>query len=309
MSIRPWDGTLFQAATRIDRQGDTRDVARLVGGEEQHRVADVNRVHPWGGQHVEHLTDRGHVVGTRVLQIRPEQLPGALVHDHRGADMRGVDGVDANHMLPQLDCEGPHDAHYTVLGSDIAAAVGVGLESAHRAGQDDRTAFAARDHMWHTGFHRLPDARQVYVDHFLPVVFGGLVQRVAAIADARVGHDDVQPAQLLHAVVHRGFQRVVIADIDFGREDPAVQALDQVGGLGQVLGRRCRDGGVPHDRLTDVDGDDVGAFLGQPHRMTAALTACRAGDKSDLALNTSSHGYLIPANRCQRRIRFGYFWF
>ena len=202
--------------------------------------------------------------------------------------MRGVHRVDANHVLPQLDCEGAHDAHDAVLGRDVAAAVRVGLEPADRAGQDDRTAFAARDDVRHTGFHGLPHARQVYVDHLVPVVFAGLVQCVAAVADACVGHDDVQPAQLLHAAVHGGLQCVVVAHVDFGREDPAVLALDQVGGLGQILGRGCRNRGVLHDRLADVDRDDVGALLGQPHRVATALTARRPGDESDLAFNTST---------------------
>jgi hypothetical protein len=75
---------------------------------------------------------------------------------------------------------------------------------------------------------------------------------------------------------------------NFGREDSAVKALDQVGGLGQILGRRRRDGGVLHDRLTDVDGDDVGALFGQPHRVATALTARRPGDESDLACHPST---------------------
>ena len=51
------------------------------------------------------------------------------------------------------------------------------------------------------------------------------------------------------------------------------------------------DSGIWHavDLLTDVDGDDVGALLRQPHRVRAALAARRAGDESDLAFNTSSH--------------------
>ena len=46
------------------------------------------------------------------------------------------------------------------------------------------------------------------------------------------------------------------------------------------------------DLLADVDGDDVGALLRQPHRVRAALTARRAGDESDLAFDTSGHCYL-----------------
>ena len=55
-------------------------------------------------------------------------------------------------------------------------------------------------------------------------------------ADSRVGDDDVESAELLDAVVHRGLQRVVVAHVDLGGDDAAVQGLDQVGGLGEVLG-------------------------------------------------------------------------
>ena len=142
--------------------------------------------------------------------------------------------------------------------------------------------------MRHTGFHRLPHAAEVDVDHVGPVALAGLVQRRAAVADARVGDDDVQPAQLLDARVDRGLERVVVADVDLGGVDAAVVALDQIGGLGQVFrrGKRNRDA---VDLFTDVDGDDVGALLRQPHSVCAALSAGSAGDESDLAFNTSSH--------------------
>src|SRR6185312_13573961 len=177
----------------------------------------------------------------------------------------------------------------TVFGRDIAAAVGVGLQAADRTCQNDRAAVAACDDMWHTGFHRFPDAGKVYVDHLLPVVFAGLVQGVAAVADAGVGHDDVQPAKLFDAAIDRGFERVVVAHVDFGRDDPAVETLYEVGRFGEVLRRGCRNGGVLHDRLTDVDGDDVRAFLRQSHRVAAALTARRPGDEGNFSLNAPCH--------------------
>ena len=89
---------------------------------------------------------------------------------------------------------------------------------------------------------------------------------VAAVADAGVGDDDVQPAQLLDAGVDRGLERVVVAHVDLGGVDAAVVALDQIRGLGQIL--RCRQRNLHAvDLLTDVDGDDVGALFGQPHRV------------------------------------------
>ena len=40
-------------------------------------------------------------------------------------------------------------------------------------------------------------------------------------------------------------------------------------------------------------GDDVGALLGQPHRVAAALTARRPGDERDLALDPTGHPTLL----------------
>ena len=83
--------------------------------------------------------------------------------------------------------------------------------------------------------------RQVDVDHVGPVGFAGLVQRLAAVADAGVGADDVQPAELLDAAVHRGFEGVVVTHIDLGGDDAPVESLDEIGGLGEIVGCRRRD--------------------------------------------------------------------
>src|SRR5689334_9305413 len=110
--------------------------------------------------------------------------------------------------------------------------------------------------MWYTGFDRVPDARQVDVDHVLPVVLAGLVERVSAIADTRVGDDDVQAAKLLDTAVDGGSQRLEIAHVDLGRDDATVLCLDQIGGLGQVVWCRRGDLAAAADRLADVDRDD-----------------------------------------------------
>src|SRR6266496_6030316 len=39
--------------------------------------------------------------------------------------------------------------------------------------------------------------------------------------------------------------------------------------------------------ISQVDGDDVGALLGEPHRVAAALPPSGAGNEGDLALDTS----------------------
>src|SRR5947209_881561 len=147
--------------------------------------------------------------------------------------------------------------------------------------------------MGHTGFHGLPYAAQVDVDHGGPVAFTGLVQRLTAVANAGVGNDDVQPAELLDTGVDRGLECVVVTNIDLGGVDPAVLSLDQVGRLGQVLWRGGGDQIHSVDLLTDVHRDDVGALLGQPHRVRTALTAGSTGDEGHLAFDSTRHLYLI----------------
>src|SRR2546426_3317220 len=95
--------------------------------------------------------------------------------------------------------------------------------------------------MWHTGFDGVPDAGQVDVDHVCPVVLTGLVQGRSAVADSCVGDNDVESAQLLNTAVDHGLERVVVAHVHLGGHDAAVLCLDQIGGLGQVVGRGGRD--------------------------------------------------------------------
>ena len=98
-----------------------------------------------------------------------------------------------------------------------------------------------------------------------------------------LAHHDVEPAEPGHAVGERRLQRVVVADVDLRGDDPPVERLDRLDRLGQVVRyrHRVRDG---VDLRGDVDGDDVGALFGEPHRVTAALTPGDPGDEGDLSL-------------------------
>jgi hypothetical protein len=109
-------------------------------------------------------------------------------------------------------------------------------------------------------------------------------------ADARVGADDVELAELGDARVDRLLERAQVAHVGLAGDDPPVKRLDRLDRLGQVgFGAHAIAHGVVVGE--DVDRDDVGALLGQPDRVTAALTAARAGDEGDLALYSSWHGY------------------
>ena len=145
-----------------------------------------------------------------------------------------------------------------------------------------------RDQMRYPGLDGLPHPAEIDVDGFFPDVLAHFVQLDAGGADAGVGHDDVQPAQLLDPAVDGGLQRVVVTDVDLVRDDAAVEAFD----LSAVSARSSgvAAGAVESlERPADVDGDDVGALLGQPDRVAAALPARRAGDECNLALDPTGH--------------------
>jgi hypothetical protein len=85
-----------------------------------------------------------------------------------------------------------------------------------------------------------------------------------------------------------------------------VEGLDLLDRLGQVLRRGHRVRYRVH-LAGQVDGDDVGALLGQPDGVAAALAAGRAGDECDFSLYPSGHlpftsAFLPVVSRCGRRL-------
>src|SRR5258708_411034 len=107
--------------------------------------------------------------------------------------------------------------------------------------------------------------------------------------DTGVGDDDVEPAQRFDAAVDGLAEPVDVADVDDGGEDLLAGGFDQVHGLGEIIGSSgiVRDAG--RKLACHVDGDDVGALIGHPHRMRTALAPCRPGDESHPAFEPSAH--------------------
>ena len=80
-----------------------------------------------------------------------------------------------------------------------------------------------------------------------------------------------------------------VAHVGLAGHDAAVEVLDELGRLGQIVRRRHR----VRDRLdglAQVDGDDLGALLRQPQRVRAALPARRSRDERDLAVHPTHGG-------------------
>ena len=124
---------------------------------------------------------------------------------------------------------------------------------------------------------------EVGVDHVDPGlhVAGALHSR-----DSGRCHDDVEPAQLGDSLVEDLLQLGGVAHVHLGGDHALPRLLDELRGLFEIFGRGHRIA----DRceiLATVDRDDVGALLGQPNRVTAALAASGAGDEGDFSLNSS----------------------
>jgi hypothetical protein len=97
-----------------------------------------------------------------------------------------------------------------MLRRDVVTDLRVGLEAADRAGDDDRAAAPAGQQVRNAGLDGFPDATQIDVDRFFPAVFGHLVELDTGGPDARVGHDDVQSAELLDTAVDRRLERIEV---------------------------------------------------------------------------------------------------
>ena len=106
--------------------------------------------------------------------------------------------------------------------------------------------------------------------------------------DARVGQDEVEPAELRHAVGDDFLEPFEVANVGLLGHDAAASLLDEVDRLVEILTGGHRIGDAV-DLCTQVERDDVGAFLGETNRVAAALTACRARDEGDLPLELSCH--------------------
>ena len=89
-----------------------------------------------------------------------------------------------------------HQADHPVLGGGIADGTGIGTadagQSRGRTDQHDRSAGALRDHGRYRGLHSVENAGEVDVDDVAPAVVTGLHG-----SDTGVGHDDVEPAELV----------------------------------------------------------------------------------------------------------------
>src|SRR3954453_20440516 len=129
---------LLEAAAGVDWKRNARDVPSLVGGKEEHRVADVFRCHPGDRQKLEALTNRGHIIWPRIFQIGPEHAVRLLVEQQWRVHVSRMHGVGPDGLRAEFDGEGPHQPDHSMFGPHIVAGIRVCLQPSDRTGQDDR---------------------------------------------------------------------------------------------------------------------------------------------------------------------------
>ena len=103
-----------------------------------------------------------------------------------------------------------------------------------------------------------------------------------------IGEDEIEPAEFGDAVGHRRLEPFEVPDVTLLGHDAPTGLLDEVDRLVEILASRHRIGDAV-DLIAQVERDDVGALLGEPDRVRAALTPGRARDEDDLPVELLCH--------------------
>src|SRR5271168_884369 len=101
-----------------------------------------------------------------------KDLHHCLRLDHRGIDRVGVNGVDPNVVLAELDRQRVGQRRESVLAGRVMAIARRGLQTRRRADHHNRTAVAGLDHHGNRGAQGAPGAGQVDPDDRVPLLIG-----------------------------------------------------------------------------------------------------------------------------------------
>src|ERR1700722_9437625 len=167
-----------------DFDGDSRDVARQVGGEEQRGVGDVPRLADPAERYL------GDALAQRVLRH--------LV-DHGGTDDPGLDRVHPDAVAGALLRGRLGKPDQSRLGGTVVGLAWVADLAGYRGDVDDGPARRLLAHLQACHLRAQPPAEQVYLDDLAEVRSGHLPQHAVA-RDARVVDHDVHAAPAVHAV-------------------------------------------------------------------------------------------------------------
>src|SRR6202046_3968303 len=108
-------------------------VPGLVRREEEHRVADVDRLDDLDRQRV-------HEDGAELRVLAEDGVEAAEALHHRGLHAGRMHGVHPDLVLGELVGQRPGDADHAVLGRDVGGQERQALDARGRARADDRAA-------------------------------------------------------------------------------------------------------------------------------------------------------------------------
>ena len=134
----------------------------------------------------------------------------------------------------------------------------------------------------HTRLHGVPHAGQVDIQRAPPNLLGQLPRRRTGGIDARIGDDDIEPAEFGDSRVDRRGHRLEHRDVGEPRHAAPAALLHFGCSVAQFVGRRGH-----------VDRDHIGTFVGEPFTVHASHPPGGAGDDHDLVNQSGHQGALI----------------
>jgi|GEM_PF-3459 len=252
-------GRLGEHLTAVDHDRLPGDVTRLLGGQEQHGVADVVDAAQMAQRYPRR--HRGRVVLAEFGRAFGDNVP----RQHR---------VDRDAAGSQLDRGGPHEAQLSGLARSVVRPARKAGDRAGDGRDEDDPAPARAGQGGQAGLDREDGALQVDAEYLVEHVLGH-VRQPAVREDARVGAQNVDAAQPL---------------LGDGRHPPAVlpaghvglHERDLAGGLGR--GVELLGGGPGRVRITAGDEDPravAGEHAGNPLADAAAAAGYHHGAAGD----------------------------
>ena len=180
------------------------DIARLVGGEEQRRIGDLDRRAA--------ALQRVQMADLVLLPLGPGPLEDEL--GHAGLDQAGADGVDPDIGAGQLGRGDLDQVDHARLGRRIGRPARAGAQAGDRGGGDDRPA-AALLHRRRGIFDRQERADQIDPQYLRPIGRILLEDAVEAAGNAGVGEEDVEPAMVANRMGDQRLDLLLVAGVAF----------------------------------------------------------------------------------------------
>lgn len=138
--------------------------------------------------------------------------------------------------------------------------------------------------MRQTRVHGVPHPGQVDIERAAPNLLGQLPRRRTGGIDTRIGHDDIEAAEVGDSRVdHRG-HRLEISDAGQPRHAAPALLLHFGCSVAQFVGRPGH-----------VDRDHIGTFVGEPLTVHASHPSGGTSDHHDLVNQSGHQGALISS--------------